>query len=326
MSEANPFSYSGTQHSQHWPSLVSPDWWLNKAFIAATGQPKALWRWTPGTTFLSTQRSVLTGVVLYLAMVFGGQVIMKNVAKPIRLKRITQLHNLLLTSISGFLLLAFLEQCLPAWRDRGFFFTICGAESWTQPMEIVYYLNYLTKWVEFFDTFLLVLNKKKPEFLHYYHHSLTMVLCFEELLGRVSVAWIICSINLMVHVIMYYYYFMASCGKRMWWKEYLTTFQIVQFVVDLFLCYFCLYTHVTFHAVVPLPSIGADCRGTRLAAYYGCVLLSSYLLLFVQFFIKTYLKGEKGNHLGFRTINYDNMKTTKSGFSDSPEKPAEKVE
>ncbi|KAJ1668883.1 Fatty acyl-CoA elongase/Polyunsaturated fatty acid specific elongation enzyme [Coemansia sp. RSA 1813] len=321
MTDANPFTHSGTQFSQHWPSLVSPDWWLNKAFIAATGQPKAAWRWTPGTTFLSTQRSVLTGVVIYLAMVFGGQMIMKNVAKPIRLKRITQIHNLLLTTISGFLLLAFMEQCLPVWRDRGFFFTICGAESWTQPMEILYYLNYLTKWLEFFDTVLLVLKKKKPEFLHYYHHSLTMVLCFEELLGRVSVAWIICSINLLVHVVMYYYYFMASCGRRMWWKEILTTLQIVQFVVDLFLCYFCLYTHVTFHAVVPLPSIGADCRGTRLAAYYGCVLLSSYLLLFVQFFIKTYLKGEKGNHLGFRSINYDSMKTTKSESSEKPEKP-----
>ncbi|KAJ1785473.1 Fatty acyl-CoA elongase/Polyunsaturated fatty acid specific elongation enzyme [Coemansia sp. RSA 2399] len=320
MADANSFTHSGTQFSQHWPSLVSPDWWLNKAFIAATGQPKAAWRWTPGTTFLSTQRSVLTGVVIYLAMVFGGQMIMKNVAKPIRLKRITQLHNLLLTTISGFLLLAFMEQCLPVWRDRGFFFTICGAESWTQPMEILYYLNYLTKWLEFFDTVLLVLKKKKPEFLHYYHHSLTMVLCFEELLGRVSVAWIICSINLLVHVVMYYYYFMASCGRRMWWKEILTTLQIVQFVVDLFLCYFCLYTHVTFHAVVPLPSIGADCRGTRLAAYYGCVLLSSYLLLFVQFFIKTYLKGEKGNHLGFRTINYDSMKTT-SASSEKSEKP-----
>ncbi|KAJ2814334.1 Fatty acyl-CoA elongase/Polyunsaturated fatty acid specific elongation enzyme [Coemansia sp. 'formosensis'] len=108
---------------------------------------------------------------------------------------------------------------------------------------------------------------------------------------------------------MYYYYFLASCGKRVWWKEIVTTLQIVQFVVDLGLCYFCLYTHITFHAVVPLPSIGADCRGTRLAAYYGCVLLSSYLLLFVQFFIKTYIKGEKGGHLGFRAMNYDGLKS-----------------
>ncbi|KAJ2171533.1 Fatty acyl-CoA elongase/Polyunsaturated fatty acid specific elongation enzyme, partial [Coemansia sp. RSA 520] len=137
MASMNSFSQSGTLHSQHWPSLISPDWWLNKAFIAATGQPKAAWRWDPGTTTLSTQRAVLSGVVLYLLMVFGGQIIMKGVAKPIRLKRVTQLHNLVLTLISGFLLLAFMEQCLPSWRDNGFFFTICGAESWTQPMEIL---------------------------------------------------------------------------------------------------------------------------------------------------------------------------------------------
>ncbi|KAJ2459130.1 hypothetical protein GGF42_001649, partial [Coemansia sp. RSA 2424] len=68
MAELNPFSLSGTQHSQHWPSLISPDYWLNQGFILATGQPKSAWRWNPGTTFLSTQRSVLSGVVIYLAM------------------------------------------------------------------------------------------------------------------------------------------------------------------------------------------------------------------------------------------------------------------
>lgn len=187
----NPFTLSGTQHSQHWPSIVSPDYYLNQAFILATGQPKSAWRWNPGTTMFSTQRTVLSGVVLYLMMVFGGKLVMNQVSKPFKLKRITQVHNLLLTSISGFLLLAFLEQCLPAWRDKGFFFTICGSESWTQSMEVIYYLNYLTKWLEFVDTALLVMKKKNFEFLHYYHHSLTMVLCFEELLGRVSVVSIL---------------------------------------------------------------------------------------------------------------------------------------
>lgn len=122
---------------------------------------------------------------------------------------------------------------------------------------------------------------------------------------------------------MYYYYFLASCGKRVWWKEIVTTLQIVQFVVDLGLCYFCLYTHISYHAVVPLPSIGADCRGTRLAAYYGCVLLSSYLLLFVQFFIKTYIKKEKGGYMGMRTIDYSSMKKGTTEEADKSKKAVE---
>ena len=41
--------------------------------------------------------------------------------------------------------------------------------------------------------------------------------------------------NSLIHLIMYFYYFMAACGpqfqKYLWWKRYLTTFQIIQFVV-----------------------------------------------------------------------------------------------
>ncbi|KAG0313235.1 hypothetical protein BGZ97_010392 [Linnemannia gamsii] len=41
-------------------------------------------------------------------------------------------------------------------------------------------------------------------------------------------------------VLMYYYYMRAAAGVRIWWKQYLNTLQIVQFVLDLGFIYFLL--------------------------------------------------------------------------------------
>jgi len=35
-----------------------------------------------------------------------------------------------------------------------------------------------------------------------------------------------------------YYYYATAGGRRIWWKKYLTTMQITQFVIDLFVVYF----------------------------------------------------------------------------------------
>lgn len=97
----------------------------------------------------------------------------------------------------------------------------------------------------------------------------------------------------------------------MQWKKHLTTMQITQFVIDLFVVYFAskhiipsfsrrvvltrrvAYNYYAANYFPHLPSLGS-CAGTESAAVFGCLLLSSYLGLFINFYIQTYKKPVKG--------------------------------
>lgn len=140
------------------------------------------------------------------------------------------------------------------------------------------------------------------EFLHYYHHSLTLVLCYSQLCGKTTVSWVPITLNLFVHVLMYYYYFRTAAGAKIWWKKYLTTLQITQFIIDLGIVYFCTYTYFAYTYKPELPNAG-DCAGTEASALFGCALLSSYLLLFINFYRLTYQKRHNSKEAAKATLN-----------------------
>jgi hypothetical protein len=277
------------------PFGVYLDDYFQQGFHLVTGRKAADFSFTQGVTPLSTNKEVIVSCITYFVVIFGGQFLMKNSA-PMQLKFLFQTHNFLLTVASASLLLLFVEQLSPILLNNGIFYAVCNQSSWTQKLEVLYYLNYLVKYWELVDTVFLVLKKKKLEFLHVYHHSMTMALCYTQLVGQTSVSWVPITLNLIVHVFMYYYYFRTASGAKIWWKKYLTTMQIVQFVVDLFFIYFCSYTYFTSTYWPWLPNAG-HCSGTEGAAIFGCMLLSSYLLLFIQFYFKTYKNVNKSKKI-----------------------------
>ncbi|KAI8074784.1 GNS1/SUR4 family-domain-containing protein [Gongronella butleri] len=262
--------------------------YFEQAYEAATGQKASSFSFQQGVTPLSTDNEVIISCITYFVVIFGGRFLMQSVPAQ-RLQIPFQLHNLLLTLVSGALLVLMVEQIFPIIYNHGILYAICNTKAWTQPLELLYYLNYLVKYWELIDTVFLVLKKKKLEFLHYYHHSLTMVLCYTQLCGQTSVSWVPITLNLTVHVLMYYYYFRTASGAKIWWKRYLTTMQIVQFIIDLFVIYFCTYTYFAYTYYKFLPNMGS-CAGTEKSALFGCALLSSYLLLFINFYRLTYNK------------------------------------
>merc|ERR1711939_31769 len=248
--------------------------------------PLNIERWIPGSTPLSTTPEVVYAVAFYLVVIFGGQALMRG-SKPYRFKPLFMLHNFLLSSGSALLLALMLEEIVPIVWEHGLFYAICHNDAWTPRMETYYIFNYFFKYWELFDTVFLVVKKKPLQFLHVFHHTATAVLCYTQLNGRTSVSWVVITLNLFVHVLMYYYYFMTAAGYKIWWKKYLTTLQITQFVIDLFTVYFASYSYFSATYWPTWPTMGS-CAGTEGAAIFGCALLTSYLFLFIAFYKATY--------------------------------------
>ncbi|KAF9015161.1 elongase [Cyathus striatus] len=251
--------------------------------------PSHLSSYVQGVTPLSTTPVVVAALATYLAIVSGICVVMKN-QQPLKLTTLFQIHNIILSSGSLLLLALMLEEIVPiAWKN-GFHHAICSEEAWTPRMEFYYMINYYFKYLELLDTVFLALKKKPLQFLHVFHHSATALLCYTQLEGKTSISWAVISLNLAVHVVMYYYYYATAGGARFWWKKYLTTMQIVQFIIDICIVYFGTYEHWVY-AYYPsvFPHIG-NCSGSEYAALFGCALLTMYLGLFINFYFNTYRK------------------------------------
>ncbi|KAB2576697.1 GNS1/SUR4 membrane protein [Lasiodiplodia theobromae] len=262
---------------------------FEKAFETVKGYKPQDFRFVQDETPLSTFKSCAIMLVSYYVIIFGGREVMKNYP-ALKLNGLFKIHNFYLTAISGILLVLFLEQLIPELVRNGVFHAICSIEGgWTDKLVILYYLNYLTKYLEFIDTMFLFLKKKPLTFLHTYHHGATALLCYTQLIGHTSVSWVPITLNLTVHVVMYWYYFQSARGIRIWWKKYITIMQILQFVLDLGFVYFASWTYFTSTYWPWLPNAGR-CAGEEFAAFSGIAILTSYLFLFILFYIATYKK------------------------------------
>merc|ERR1712188_210560 len=110
---------------------------------------------------------------------------------------------------------------------------VCNSfKSESPPVANVLWLFYVSKILDFVDTFFIVIGKKWKQlsFLHVYHH--TTIFLFYWLNLHVNYdgdIYLTVVLNGLIHAIMYTYYFVSMHTKDIWWKKYLTQMQMVQF-------------------------------------------------------------------------------------------------
>jgi hypothetical protein len=245
-------------------------------------------RFKRGELPMSDYTSLISMIIGYLVVVGWLKEYMKS-RKKFELKWVVLFHNAFLCVLSLTMLLGVLYEMALKVTAYG--------ESWSQKAEMLicdsdkrlavggqifwFYIFYLSKYYEFLDTVIILLKKRPLIFLHVYHHFITAVLTFVMLDNEVAVQWIAITANASVHVPMYFYYAMSSLGYDVWWKKYITLFQILQFVTDLSVNSIGFYYHFTTNHA---------CSGSLESWLFGQAILLSFLLLFINFFFSTYKK------------------------------------
>ncbi|CBZ24930.1 putative fatty acid elongase [Leishmania mexicana MHOM/GT/2001/U1103] len=243
-------------------------------------------------------------VIPYVAMVlYIPDAYMKN-RKPFDLRQLNMAWNLLLTVFST--LRAY--YCLPQlyrtifvpeftlhdyinggniqWKG-GMYNAFCYWDRnifFDGPVGAFVCLFILSKIPEMLDTAFLVFQKKPVRFLHWFHHVTTMLYCWHAYMYNISGGLVFAGMNYGVHSIMYFYYFICSCGYRKYvrpFAPFITLLQIAQMVVGMFTEAYTLYI---------LSFTNKRCDSNAANARLGFMMYMSYFILFSKLFYDSYLK------------------------------------
>ncbi|XP_069674902.1 very long chain fatty acid elongase AAEL008004-like [Periplaneta americana] len=173
---------------------------------------------------------------VYLVKVLGPR-IMEN-RKPMELRNVLIYYNLFQVLFSTWL---FYEIGMSGWLTGHYSFRCEPVDYSNHPLTIrmvhVCWWYYFSKFTEFMDTIFFVLRKKNQHVstLHVIHHGvMPMSVWFGVKFTPGGHSTFFGFINTFVHIVMYTYYLLAAMGpkyqKFLWWKKYLTTFQMIQFI------------------------------------------------------------------------------------------------
>ncbi|XP_065372435.1 very long chain fatty acid elongase AAEL008004 isoform X2 [Calliphora vicina] len=222
---------------------------------------------------------------VYLVKVIGPR-LMEN-RKPFRLQNTLILYNAVQVIFSAWI---FYECLMGGWWGH-YSFTCQPVEYNDHPrtkrMVHACWWYYFSKFTEFMDTIFFVLRKKQSQIttLHVIHHGcMPMSVWFGVKFTPGGHSTFFGLLNTFVHIIMYTYYMFSAMGpqyqKYLWWKKYLTTLQMVQFIA------------IMVHA---FQLLFIDCNYPKAFVWWIGMHAVMFFFLFNEFYKEAY-KGRKSQY------------------------------
>jgi len=223
----------------------------------------------------------LVSAVIYLIVVFGGKAYMDRRPR-FEVRNILFLWSFLLAifSIVGTIRVLFVVYYI--YKHHGLYNLVCSNSNYTAPIVRFWSIAFtLSKFAEFLDTVFIVIRKQKLIFLHWYHHITVMGYAWISYSGFYAGGLICMPMNFFVHALMYTYYAIRAYGIKVPQiiNKCITALQIIQMIIG------CIVMVAIFRWSNPL-----TCPSSQLHLVYGLIMYFSYLLLFANFFLQTYLK------------------------------------
>ncbi|KAH6937211.1 hypothetical protein HPB50_025996 [Hyalomma asiaticum] len=209
-------------------------------------------------------------ITLFVAYVYivkiGGPRFMKGRKPYDGIKPLIVVYNAAMVLLNCYFVVAFLSKSYLG----GGYNLLCQGINYEARDEVTMSMLTLCWWYLMKDSHI--------SFLHVVHHILVVFNGWFGLAygpdGQVALGVIL---NSFVHVVMYSYYFLSLLGpsvqKHLWWKRYLTQFQLVQFVM------------IFLHTLMPF---FISCGYPRPHTYIMLCEAVFFFSMFVRFYLKAY--------------------------------------
>ncbi|KDO26247.1 hypothetical protein SPRG_08322 [Saprolegnia parasitica CBS 223.65] len=243
--------------------------------ILEWADPSGRYELSPTKDWAMTDFSTAAAIALaYLVFVIVGTLVMKSGVPAINTSALQFVYNPIQIALCSYMCI---EAGIQAYR-HDYSVMPCNAYDVAKPvMGNVMWLFYVSKILDFMDTFFIIVGKKWKQlsFLHVYHHLTIFSIYWLNI--RVLYdgdVYLTIILNGFIHTIMYTYYFVSAHTKTIWWKKYITTMQLIQFVTMNVQAYM---------------TISKKCDGAPMnVSIMYLVYIQSLFWLFMHFFIQSY--------------------------------------
>lgn len=196
----------------------------------------------------------------------------KDYKPPSWLEGFRKLHNISLAIVSFLMFVVMtgvvaMDGRLNSWRDMS-----CRLTENTGIYGFINFVYLVSKIWEWVDTYILVLNQKPVIMLHWFHHMTTFTMA--AFVHNFPVGGF-ALINCLVHAVMYMHY----ATPVQWARPFITSSQLIQFVIVISIHLFGLLNPDTCFDVRPWFYEWLFCMG----------VVVSFFVMFLAFFVEEYL-------------------------------------